>query len=239
MTPVLPPSSKAAFKKISEIIATGTFEFPAVGYGGNGGPGRMLEDLLGIAENNADSPDLADWEVKFHGGKSLLTLFHKEPQPRGVINKMVDFYGWDDGQGRISFRHTISSRSPRGFVVENTSDRIVIRNENSPEGPEAHWLHNTLFNAYSAKLRRLIVVDGEVESDPRRVTFKTATAYWEPDVVNLSKAIANGTFYVDFDARTKGARGSAIRNHGTKFRINPKDLKSVYTHQVEITPDMH
>lgn len=94
---------------------------------------------------------------------------------------MVDYYGWDDEHGRISFRHTISGPSPRGFRVENAEDRITIRNEQHPEGPVAHWLHNTLFNAFSAKLRRLIVVDGEVLADPRRVTFKTATAYWEPD----------------------------------------------------------
>lgn len=234
MPPVLPPSSKASFKKITEILQGGTFEFPAEGYGGHGAPGRMLESLLDVAENNADSPDLADWEVKFHGGRSLLTLFHKEPQPRGIINKMVDFYGWDDEEGRISFRHTISGPSPRGFLVENAADRITIRNTQHPDGPVAHWLHNTLFNAFSAKLRRLIVVDGEVLADPRRVTFETATAYWEPDIVNLSKAIADGIFYVDFDARTKAARGSSIRNHGTKFRIKPENLEKVYTHKFVI-----
>jgi hypothetical protein len=234
MSPILPPSSRASFRKITDILRAGVMEFPETGYGGNGGPGRMLEDLLGVAENNADSPDLADWEVKFHGGRSLLTLFHKEPQPRGIINKMVDYYGWDDEHGRISFRHTISGPSPRGFRVENAEDRITIRNEQHPEGPVAHWLHNTLFNAFSAKLRRLIVVDGEVLADPRRVTFKTATAYWEPDIRNLSQAIADGVFYVDFDARTNGARGTSIRNHGTKFRIKPENLEQVYTHKFEI-----
>jgi hypothetical protein len=236
MTVVLPPSSRASFKKIGEILSAGELAFPDTGFGGSGGPGRMLEALLDISENNADSPDLADWEVKFHGGTSLLTLFHKDPEPRGVINKIVDHYGWPDEHGRISFRHTIKSQSTRGFIVENLDDRVQVRNQKDDAGPTAYWLHRTLANAFAAKLRRLIVVDGDVLSKPRRVIFKSATAYWEPDVLNLSKAIAAGTFYVDFDARTKGGRGTSIRNHGTKFRIQPKDLEFVYSHKVTIPP---
>lgn len=229
--PVVPRSGAASFRKITDILRTGTWEFPATGnYGGNGGPGRLLEDLLDIRENNADSPDLADWEVKFHGGRSLLTLFHKEPMPRGIINTMVNDYGWDDEQGRISFRHTIGGESPRGFRVVNEADRITIRNSQHPDRAEPYWLHNTLFNAFSAKLRRLIVVDGEMLTEPRRVLYSAATAYWEPDIRNLSQAIADGVFLIDFDARTKGARGTTIRNHGTKFRIKPENLARVYTH---------
>ncbi len=82
--PAQPRSGTASFKKIAEILRTGTWIFPDDGkYNGSGGPGRLLEDILGIKANNADSPDLADWEIKFHSGPSLLTLFHKDPEPRG------------------------------------------------------------------------------------------------------------------------------------------------------------
>jgi hypothetical protein len=48
-TTALPRSGKASFKKISEILKTGTYIFPADGkFNGAGAPGRMLEDLLGI-----------------------------------------------------------------------------------------------------------------------------------------------------------------------------------------------
>ena len=228
----VPPSGSSSFKKITEILKAGTWDFNGK-YNGSGGPGNLLEDLLGIKENNADSPDLAGWEIKFHGGTSLLTLFHKDPEPRGVINKMVNDYGWDDGKGRISFRHTISSASPRGFYIVDEEDRIVIRNKTT-KGAVPHWLHNTLLNALSSKLRRLIVVDGKVLKNPRRVVYQSATAYWEPDIKGFLKAVVDGVFYVDFDARTKAGRGSAIRNHGTKFRIKVEDLTKVYTHKLDI-----
>ena len=230
-----PRSGTAIFKKIVEILKAGTWEFPNDGkYNGSGGPGRLLEDLLGIKVNNADSPDLADWEIKFHGGTSLLTLFHKDPEPRGIIRTMVHNHGWDDGKGRISFRHTIGGESPRGFYIVNEEDRIVIRNK-FKDAPVPHWTHNTLFNALASKLRRLIVVGGKVLKNPRRVIYQEATAYWEPDIRGFSQAVASGLFYVDFDARTQKGVGSAIRNHGTKIRIKVEDLPKVYSNKLKLT----
>ena len=230
----IPPSGKASFQKITDILKTGVWEFPDNGkYNGNGAPGRLLEDLLGIKENNADSPDLADWEIKFHGGSSLLTLFHKDPEPRGAIKHVVNDYGYEDELGRWSFRHTIAGQSSRGFYIVNEDGKLIIKNS-SQVGVEPYWLHNTLLNALSAKLRRLIVVHGEMLSNPRRVVYKTATAYWEPDIVGFVAAVADGVFCVDFDARTKGERGTSIRNHGTKFRIDIRNLEQVYSNRFVI-----
>jgi len=233
-----PRSGTASFKKIAEILKTGTWVFPNDGkYNGFGGPGRLLEDLLGIKANNVDSPDLNDWEIKFHGGASLLTLFHKDPQPKGIVRDLVHIFGWEDDKGRISFRHTISGESPRGFYIVNEEDRIVIRNKNK-DAAVPYWEHNTLFNAFSSKLRRLIVVEGKMLKNPRRVIYQKAAAYWEPDITGFSRAITDGVFFVDFDARTQRGRGTAIRNHGTKFRIKIEDLVKVYAHHTMITADM-
>ncbi len=230
-----PRSASEAFKKISEILKTGAWIFPEEGkYNGSGAPGRYLEDLLGIDENNADSPDLGDWEIKFHGGTALLTLFHKDPEPRGIIRTMVHEHGWPDDKGRISFRHTISKETQRGFYIADEEDRIVVRNKYK-DAAVPHWTHNTLFNAFSSKCRRLIVVEGEVFKNPRRVIYREATAYWEPDIKGFTRAIADGLFCVDFDARTQKGMGSAIRNHGTKFRIKIDDLSRVYANKLKIT----
>lgn len=230
-----PRSATACFKKITEILQAGVWEFPEDGkYNGAGGPGRLLEDILGIKANNVDSPDLKDWEIKFHSGSSLLTLFHKDPEPRGIIRVMVHDHGWPDEKGRISFRHTIKGESDRGFYVVKEEDRIVIRNKYK-DSAVPHWTHNTLFNAFSSKCRRLIVVHGEVKRNPRRVEYQRAVAYWEPDIMGFSKAIADGIFCVDFDARTQQGAGSAIRNHGTKFRIKIEDLPKVYVNKIKIT----
>ncbi len=233
---VLPKTSSAAFKEIKRIIDMGWMPIPdKKSYRGHGAPGRLLEHLLGIDENNSDSPDLYDWEVKFHGGNSLLTMFHKDPEPRGIIRFMVHEHGWLDDKGRISFRHTIAGRTNRGFYVVNEVDRVVVRHD-TKDTVVPHWKHNTLLNAAGAKLRRLIVVDGEVKHHPeKQVRYKSATAYWDINLTGFCDALEKGHVWIDFDARTKEGEGSAIRNHGTKFRVKIGDISKLYSYSHKIT----
>ncbi|CAD7836882.1 hypothetical protein S1OALGB6SA_982 [Olavius algarvensis spirochete endosymbiont] len=234
-TPLPPKSAMVTFKKIAEILDMREIEIPNErAYNGAGGPGRILEDLLGVNVNNSDSPDLADWEIKFYGGSALITLFHKDPEPRGIIRDVVHNYGWEDSKGRISFRHTIKGRSNRGFVIKNEHDRIVVRNE-LKDATVPHWNHDTLLNAVGAKLRRLILVAGEVRPNPRRVIFDSAKAYWEFNMMGFCGAVESGLVRIDFDARTNAGRGSSIRNHGTKFRVHSSDIGQLYKHSKTIT----
>ena len=229
-----PKSATAAFTEIKRIMSMGWIEIPnKKSYHGTGAPGRLLEHLLGIDENNQDSPDLMDWEIKFHGGVAPITLFHKDPEPRGIMRNMVHEFGWDDGQNRISFRHTLMGESPRGFYVKNEVDRVVVRNKNK-DTIVPYWKHNTILNAVGAKLRRLIVVDGKVVKNPKRVRYNTAVAYWDINITGFCNALERGKIYIDFDARTQGGAGSALRNHGTKFRVPSKNLVSLYDHNFRI-----
>src|SRR5574340_344759 len=125
-----PRSGTTTFKKIAEILERGTLKIPIGKFKGSGGLGNFLLNLLNIKANNSDSPDLADWEIKFHSGASLLTLFHKNPEPRGIIGKIVNEHGWNDSKGRISFRHTIKSKTSKGFYIVNKNNKIIIRNRN-------------------------------------------------------------------------------------------------------------
>lgn len=231
----LPRSATATFKEIKKVLDMGFVPMPdASSYRGTGAPGRLLEHLLGIDENNNDSPDLNDWEIKYHGGGTLITLFHKDPEPRGIMRSIVHEHGWEDSQNRISFRHTLSGRSERGFYVVNEADRIVVRNENV-DSVVPFWRHNTILNSLGAKLRRLILVDGEVVSTPSRgVIYKSATAFWDFNMMGFFQALVDGKVSIDFDARTKLGRGTALRNHGTKFRIQSNNLASLYEHTMKI-----
>jgi hypothetical protein len=40
--------------------------------------------------DESTSPDLADWEIKFHGGNSLLTLYIAVPSPGKVEKSSPD-----------------------------------------------------------------------------------------------------------------------------------------------------
>ena len=239
---VIPPKSyTASAAKIKAILEMGWIEIPPdKEFNGNAAPGDYLEHLLGGSKNNRDSPDLADWEVKFHGGNALLTLFHKEPQPRGIMKFIVHEHGWLDDEKRISFRHTLSGKSNRGFYVVNEPDRISVRHK-TKDNPVPYWTHDTLLNCLGAKLRRLIVVQGEIQAYVstdgmrKKVIYRTATAYWEFKQTGFFQALVDGKVSIDFDARTKSETSSTLRNHGTKFRIKLDDIPSIYQHSKKIT----
>ena len=226
MVSKIPQSSTKAFKVIQEIIRMGSVDIPE-NFKGTGAPGDTLEFLLNVERNNKDSPDLHDWEIKFHGGNALLTLFHKDPQPRGIMNSVVDAFGWENEKGQISFRHTIKGKSERGFLVNNIENKITVTFKDNKE-IIPYWENNIILNAIGAKLRRLILVHGTVSKDKRKVIYENATAYWDLNLTGICEAIKDGTIYIDFDARTTKGRGTSLRNHGTKFRININDIGLIY-----------
>lgn len=227
MASKVPQSSKTAFAIIKSIISNGSIEIPEQ-FRGSGAPGNTLEFMLNLKQNNNDSPDLLDWEIKFHGGNSLLTLFHKDPQPKGILDKAVDAFGWEDKHNRISFRHTLGkSKSKHGFIVTNASDRITITNPKNLD-IVPYWEHNIILGAIAAKLRRLILVHGKVSKDKKHVIYNSATAYWDLNLLGICKAIEDGIIHIDFDARTNLGRGTSLRNHGTKFRIKINDIGVLY-----------
>jgi hypothetical protein len=109
--------------------------------GNVGGVGNVLEDLLGVKENNLPIPNAAEWELKTQriDTTSLVTLFHMEPSPRAlkfVPSVLLPLYGWphegagsEHPPGEMSFRQTIHclSRSDRGFkVVVDRKERKVL-----------------------------------------------------------------------------------------------------------------
>lgn len=216
------------FAKLHALIKKGKFPIPdQQGYGGTGAPGKLLEALLGFDAKNSDGPDTGKWEIKFHSGQSLLTLFHKTPEPDKVMHALVNTCGWPDSKGRTSFRHTITGQSEKGFKVMKHDNKVIVINENYPDLPQPFWTHNTLLNAFAYKLRRLIVVNGTRNKVNNSLTFKRFDLYWEPKITSFINAIENGTVAVDFDARTN-IKGAGLRDHGTKFRILQKDLEKLY-----------
>ncbi len=90
-------SKEELIEKFKEIYAQGWI----LNYRGNndGAVGNILEDLLGIPENNLPIPNAAEWELKAQRAEttSLLTMFHMEPSPRAlsvVPNILLLKYGW-------------------------------------------------------------------------------------------------------------------------------------------------
>ena len=218
------------FARLRDVIGKGWIQIPdSQGYRGSGGPGLILEEMIGVDPNNRDGPDTGIWELKYHGGTAPITLFHLTPQPKGNMHEVVRGYGWLDAQGRTSFRHTVWGTSPRGFCVVNDSSRIIVRNEGPDADPgiiSPYWTHDSLVNAFVYKLRRLAVVHGTKRNG--MVRYESARLHWEPNTTSFIAAIEQGVVAIDFDARTN-LTGCGLRDHGTKFRIKIDDLKHLYS----------
>ena len=194
-------------------------------YNGTGGPGNYLEDLLGLTAGNKDIADIIGWEVKYISPQTnLITLFHKEPQPEGIMRYMVSKHGWNDSEGRKSFRHTINGRSDK-FVVDDDAGSIVIRSLKG-ESLVPTWTHDTLLNIAGGKLRRLLLVEGE--RDGRKVRFRRADCYENLHLTLLMVEMVHGTIAIDFDVREASPGSVGLRNHGTKFRVSPNNVCRLY-----------
>ncbi len=186
----------------------------------------FLEDLLGLRAGNIDAPDALGWELKWYTDRTaLVTLFHKEPTgPEAIMRYMVRQYGWKDKQGRKSFRHTIKGKSDRFKVVEDEGQLIVRPLKGN--GPVPYWSQAELLGAVGAKLRRLIMVNGERRD--RRVRFSFADAFETLSITDFLYEVMRGEIAIDFDARENKPGSAGLRNHGTKFRVPPRGICRLY-----------
>ncbi len=221
-----PIADSLLYQQTNRILEHGWYKIPdEKGYRGSQGPGKLLELLLGIDGGNSDTPDAGKWEIKFHGGSSLLTLMHLEAGPKGHLHEMVQTFGIIDQYGRKSFRHTLfNNRSSKGLYIINEEDRLIVKYKEDPDILWSYWTHDRLLNAFISKLRRLIVVSGRKKNG--FVNYEMAHLFWEPKVMGFVKAVEGGMVAIDFDARTKNGRG--LRNQGTKFRIDFRNLPLIY-----------
>ncbi|MDY6294020.1 MAG: MvaI/BcnI family restriction endonuclease [Bacteroidales bacterium] len=148
-------SKEELIERFREIYSQGW----VLNYRGNndGAVGNILEDLLGIPENNLPIPNAAEWELKAQRAEttSLLTMFHMEPSPRAlsiVPSILLLKYGWTHSKAglkypidEMSFRATLNARnfSDRGFKVNvNDAQRRVEIMFDSSVAAERHndWL---------------------------------------------------------------------------------------------------
>lgn len=222
-----PTTRRELFDRMHAVIAHGWHTMPdGPPYGGSGGPGRFLEDLLGLTTGSMDIPDAMGWELKWYTRKTaLVTLFHKEPDgPSRIMRYMVRQHGKRDRKGRLSFRHTIRGRSGR-FQVYDDAGQLLVRPRRG-NGPVPYWYHESLLSAAGAKLNRLIMAEGERKG--RDIRIVRADAYQTFHLTDFVYEVLMGRIAIDFDAREARPGSDGLRNHGAKFRIPPDGICRLY-----------
>ena len=135
-------SKEELIEKFKEIEKKGWIKCPRKRKKNDGAVGNLLEDLLGIPENNLPIPNAAEWELKAQRAEtsSLVTLCHQEPSPRAaklVPDMLLSKYGWQHSKAgttypetEMSFRATLNAKTftDRGFKVNvnRQQERVEI-----------------------------------------------------------------------------------------------------------------
>lgn len=73
------------------------------------------------------------------------------------------------------------------------------------------------------------------ERDSREVRFVRVDCYENLYLTRLIEEMTKGTIAIDFDVREMRPGSDALRNHGTKFRVAPDNVSSLYLKHQRIT----
>ena len=189
---------------------------------------------------------------------TLTTLFHMEPSPRAlkfVSQVLLPKYGWSHREAgkkyppnEMSFRQTINAqnRTNRGFcfTADNDLKRFVVSFDSKAVDkvehehwlefvdkrvglgeltPQPYWGFDDIFHKLGTKLLNCFYLLADVKKENHTEYFWYKKIYMLQNL-SLEKfvhASTNGALLIDFDARTG-------HNHGTKFRLRPKAMLTIY-----------
>lgn len=161
---MIPPlkliSKEELINEFKRIEALGWIKVPPKRIKNDGSVGNLLEDLLGIPENNLPIPNAAEWELKAQRANtsSLVTLCHLEPSPRAaklVPDFLLPNYGWKHSMAgqkyptsEQSFRATVNATTytDRGFSINVNYDEerveVVFDSNKCNRTKHNDWLKN-------------------------------------------------------------------------------------------------
>lgn len=192
------------------------------------GIGYTLETLLDIDENNIKLPDLGEIELKSKrkNVSTFVTLFTfnsgiwQMPQ-----SEVIKQYGYEDKQKRRALKCFVTKTpNNQGLYLNVTEEALHLMHTNG--NLIAAWPATILLAYFARKLPSLILVLADVLLNQEgRETFHYNEAYLltTPSKKNLITLILEGYILVDIRMHLK-ENGSSVRNRGTAFRINEKNL---------------
>lgn len=249
-------------EKLQEIRKTGWIKNTRGN--NNGAVGNILEDLLGIPENNLPIANAAEWELKSQRSttSSLVTLFHSEPSPTSlklVPKLLLPNYGWahtkaGNGYGvdEKSFRQTIraTTYSDRGFTIYVNSDeekievlfnfdKIDDRHINWRYGISAKNLQNLPINPYWG----FNDLTNKAGTKLRNCFFITADTqkinsveYFHYNDIYMLSNFSHSKFISAIETGKVYIDFDARtgHNHGTKFRIKNDSIVDLYENVLKL-----
>ena len=205
------------------------------------GIGKTLEDLLGIPENNVGEPDFGIYELKSArlNSSSMLTLFTLAPQPKKANTYLLNKYGYIDAKkGKPALRTTLSAdrfstiQSNHRMKIAFVGDKIHFESELGTEQVyyETGSLLQTLRTKYAGEL---VYAYAEHRGSKANEHFKFHSAYIATmNYERFLDLLQDGVIKVD--VRLGLYPNGRTHDHGTAFRISPRDQDALLLNKQRI-----
>ena len=207
---------------------------------GNTGIGKTLEDELGLEENNLPDPDGFTTEListRKNSG-SMLTLFTKSPEPRGVNSELLKSFGYPGKGGKLHLLTTVNAlefntlKGKTGFKIEISGDKVNLLT--SKKSLKPYWKKETLRQVLEKKYYELVYVSVENQGSGTNEQFHFNEAWLMRgfDFDNFVKLLKNGEIKVDI--RIGQHPDGSPHDRGTGFRIFPDKLNICFSKRKRI-----
>jgi hypothetical protein len=203
------------------------------------GIGKTLEDELGIEENNFEGPDGIETELKSarKTATSMLSLFTKAPQPRGINSKLRKYYGYRHEKYPVNILQTNVNtidyntiKTEKGFKILIEKDRIVLDPfKKIPEVTIPYWTRDLIIDKVKEKYGdSLLYVKADSHGTGANEEFHYNQAWllrgFSPDVFFKQLQDGNLIINIRLGVHDSGPKRGKPHDYGTGFRINPSKI---------------
>jgi len=205
------------------------------------GIGHTLEQELQLAETNLAIPDIGGRiELKANRKKSgsMVTLFTFNRSVWQVPQKeVIETFGYTDEKGRQALYSTVFHNNPNPqnlkIKIDRTAHKVHLCHKETILGT---WSIFTIVGKFVTKLERLMVVfaDARINEESGKEEFHFNEAYLldKPEPDNFLNAFEKGLIAIDVRMYLKPT--GAVRNHGTGFRIDERNIPKLYEKRKQI-----
>ena len=100
-------------------------------------------------------------------------------------------------------------------------------------GPVPYWTEDDILSAAGAKLRRLVLIRGV--RNKQQISYDRVDIFENLQLSYFIYEVVRGTIKIDFDARESKPGSKGLRNHGTKFRVEPDNICRLYAKKERIS----
>lgn len=239
--------------------------FVATHRAGDTGVGKTLEDLLGIAENNLAGPDFETYELKSarKNAGSMLTLFTKVPEPSGANSLLLTHFGYP-ARTELPSPRSVQRRLGEGVVLPDQAlpsarltnelhvtvefgrensvglwlsldrGKLVIDNhKNVPAYYSPDYLKAAFERKYGHRLVYVLADCRRSRGRPEEFCYNEARLMWGFDFPGFLDLVKDRT--IKLDLRLGHFADGRPHDHGTGFRVFPRDLPRCFSHVQSIT----